>query len=126
MMIKILAFLFSFLSFSFQSEEPVSWKYNLNKIDSNQYNLTLDAEIIEGWKLYSQYSPVEGTATEFVFLTPNLSSDIKEKFDESNPIVGYDNVFDMDLPYFNNSTSFSKIIDLQDINLVQFTTYPNQ
>ena len=71
-MIKILAFLFSFLSFSFQSEEPVSWKYNLSKIDSNQYNLTLDAEIIEGWKLYSQYSPVEGTATEFVFLTPNL------------------------------------------------------
>ena len=120
MMIKILAFLFSFLSFSFQSEEPVSWKYNLSKIDSNQYNLTLDAEIIEGWKLYSQYSPVEGTATEFVFLTPNLSSDIKEKFDESNPIVGYDNVFDMDLPYFNNSASFSKIIDLQDLNLESF------
>ena len=120
MIIKILAFLFSFLSFSFQSEEPVSWKYNLSKIDSNQYNLTLDAEIIEGWKLYSQYSPVEGTATEFVFLTPNLSSDIKEKFDESNPIVGYDNVFDMDLPYFNNSASFSKIIDLQDLNLDSF------
>ena len=120
MMIKILAFLFSFLSFSFQSEEPVSWKYNLSKIDSNQYNLTLDAEIIEGWKLYSQYSPVEGTATEFVFLTPNLSSDIKEKFDESNPIVGYDSVFDMDLPYFNNSASFSKIINLQDLNLESF------
>ena len=81
MMIKILAFLFSLLSFSFQSEEPVSWKYELIKIDSNQYNLILDAKIIEGWKLYSQYSPVEGTATEFVFLTPNLSSDIKEKFD---------------------------------------------
>ena len=74
MMIKILAILFSFLSFSSQSEEPVSWKYELIKIDSNQYNLTLDAEIIEGWKLYSQYSPVEGTATEFVLLTPNLSS----------------------------------------------------
>ena len=120
MMIKILAFLFSFLSFSFQSEEPVSWKYDLIKIDSNQYNLTLDAEIIEGWKLYSQYSPVEGTATEFVFLTPNLSPDIKEKFDESKPIVGYDNVFDMDLPYFNNNASFSKIIDLQDLNLESF------
>ena len=120
MMIKILAFLFSFLSFSLQSEEPVSWKYDLIKIDSNQYNLTLDAEIIEGWKLYSQYSPVEGTATEFVFLTSNLSSDIKEKFDESKPIVGYDNVFDMDLPYFNNNASFSKIIDLQDLNLESF------
>ena len=119
-MLKILAFLFSFFSFAFQSEEPVSWKYELSKIDNDQYNLTFNAEIIDGWKLYSQYSPVEGTATEFVFLTPDLSSDIKEKFDESDPIVGYDNVFDMDLPYFINNASFSKIINLEDLNLESF------
>ena len=119
-MLKILALLFSFFSFAFQSEEPVSWKYELSKIDNYQYNLTFNAEIIDGWKLYSQYSPVEGTATEFVFLTPDLSSDIKEKFDESDPIVGYDNVFDMDLPYFINNASFSKIINLEDLNLESF------
>ena len=119
-MLKILAFLFSFFSFLSQSEEPVGWEYELSKIDNYQYNLTFNAEIIDGWKLYSQYSPIDGTATEFVFLTPSLSSNIKEKFDESDPIIGYDNVFNMDLPYFNNDASFSKIINIKDLNLESF------
>jgi len=116
-MLKILAFIFTFFSFSFQSEEPVTWKYELDKIDNYQYNLTFNAEIIDGWKLYSQYSPIEGNATEFIFLTPGLSSNIKEKFDESEPIVGYDNVFDMDLPYFNYQASFSKTINLKGLDI---------
>jgi len=119
-MLKILAFIFTFFSFSFQSEEPVTWKYELDKIDNYQYNLTFNAEIIDGWKLYSQYSPIEGNATEFIFLTPGLSSNIKEKFDESEPIVGYDNVFDMDLPYFNYQASFSKTINLKGLDIESF------
>jgi len=119
-MLKILAFIFTFFSFSFQSEEPVTWKYELDKIDNYQYNLTFNAEIIDGWKLYSQYSPIEGNATEFIFLTPGLSSSIKEKFDESEPIVGYDNVFDMDLPYFNYQASFSKTINLKGLDIESF------
>ena len=77
-MVKILVFLFSFFSFLFQSQEPVSWKYELDKIDNYQYKLTFNAEIIDGWKLYSQYSPIEGNATEFVFLNPDLNSAIKK------------------------------------------------
>ena len=50
-MVKILVFLFSFFSFSFQPEEPVSWKYELDKIDNYQYKLTFNAKIIDGWKL---------------------------------------------------------------------------
>ena len=72
-MVKILVFLFSFFSFSFQPEEPVSWKYELDKIDNYQYKLTFNAEIIDGWKLYSQYSPIEENATEFVFLNLNIT-----------------------------------------------------
>ena len=119
-MVKILVFLFSFFSFSFQPEEPVSWKYELDKIDNYQYKLTFNAEIIDGWKLYSQYSPIEGNATEFVFLNPDLNSAIKEKFDESDPIIGFDNVFDMDLPYFNYEASFNKIINLKNLDLESF------
>ena len=46
-MVKILVFLFSFFSFSFQPEEPVSWKYELDKIDNYQYKLTFNAKIID-------------------------------------------------------------------------------
>ncbi len=115
-MIKILALLFSLFSVFSQSEEPVKWKYELDKIENNKFNLTFSAEIIDGWKLYSQYSPIEGTATEFIFLNSELSSSEKEKFNESEPIVGYDNVFDIDLPYFINEASFNKIIDLNNLD----------
>ena len=87
-MVKILVFLFSFFSFLFQSQEPVSWKYELDKIDNYQYKLTFNAEIRDGWKLYSQYSPIEENATEFVFLNPDLNSAIKEKFDERFSMIG--------------------------------------
>ena len=119
-MVKILVFLFSFFSFSFQPDEAVSWKYELDKIDNYQYKLTFNAKIIDGWKLYSQYSPIEENATEFVFLNPDLNSAIKEKFDESDPIIGFDNVFDMDLPYFNYEASFNKIINLKNLDLESF------
>jgi len=115
-MIKILALLFSLFSVFSQSEEPVKWKYELDKIENNKFNLTFSAEIIDGWKLYSQYSPIEGNATEFIFLNSELSSSEKEKFNESEPIVGYDNVFDIDLPYFINEASFNKIIDLSNLD----------
>jgi thiol:disulfide interchange protein DsbD len=119
-MIKVLAFLISFFSFFQQSEEPVKWQYELDKIENNKFKLTFNAEIIDGWKLYSQYSPIEGNATEFKFFNSELISNEEEKFYETEPIIGYDNVFKLDLPYFVNEASFYNIIDLKNINSESF------
>ena len=119
-MIKVLAFLISFFSFFQQSEEPVKWQYELDKIENNKFKLTFNAEIIDGWKLYSQYSPIEGNATEFKFFNSELISNEEEKFYETEPIIGYDNVFKLDLPYFVNEASFYNIIDLNNINSESF------
>ena len=55
--------LFSFISIFYlnaQDIEPVKWDYNVNKINDNEYNISFSASILEGWKLYSQFSPDEG------------------------------------------------------------------
>ena len=69
-MIKNLLFAFiTLLPLNAQDTEPVSWTYEVTKLNSLEYQISLNAEIIDGWKLYSQFSPEEGSvATSFTFL----------------------------------------------------------
>jgi thiol:disulfide interchange protein DsbD len=61
-MIKNLLFtFFTLMSLNAQDTEPVSWTYELTKLNSLEYQISFNAEIIEGWKLYSQFSPEEGS-----------------------------------------------------------------
>ena len=69
-MIKNIFFaIISVLSLNSQEKEPVSWTYEVNKVSNLDYEITFEAVIIDGWKLYSQFSPEEGSiATSFKFL----------------------------------------------------------
>ena len=54
---------FSFISIftlNAQDIEPVEWEYDVNKINDTEYNISFSASILDGWKLYSQFSPDEG------------------------------------------------------------------
>ena len=64
--------LFSFISiFSLNAQdiEPVEWQYDVNKINDTEYNISFSASILEGWKLYSQFSPNEGASCTFCILS---------------------------------------------------------
>ena len=57
-MIKHLFFaLTSIFYLNSQEIEPVTWSYEVEKLNNLNYKITFDAEIIDGWKLYSQFSP---------------------------------------------------------------------
>ena len=109
-MIKNIFFGFiSLLSLNSQEKEPVSWSYEVVKVNNLEYQISFDAEIIDGWKLYSQFSPEEGSvATSFKFLNNDNSYDASEIFNEDPYIIGYDNVFKMDLFYFEHKASFNQ------------------
>ena len=63
-MIKNIFFaIISVLSLNSQEKEPVSWSYEVNKVSNLDYEITFDAVIIDGWKLYSQFSPEEGSSS---------------------------------------------------------------
>ena len=120
-MIKNIFFGFiSLLSLNSQEKEPVSWSYEVVKVNNLEYQISFDAEIIDGWKLYSQFSPEEGSvATSFKFLNNDNSYDASEIFNEDPYIIGYDNVFKMDLFYFEHKASFNQSFRLKNKDLNQ-------
>ncbi len=120
-MIKNIFFGFiSLLSLNSQEKEPVSWSYEVVKVNNLEYQISFDAEIIDGWKLYSQFSPEEGSvATSFKFLNNDKSYDASEIFNEDPYIIGYDNVFKMDLFYFEHKASFNQSFRLKNKDLNQ-------
>ena len=115
--------LFSFISiFSLNAQdiEPVEWQYDVNKINDTEYNITFSASILEGWKLYSQFSPNEGALpTSFSFIKNISGFEASELFNEDDYIVGFDNVFKMDLYYYENEAYFNQNVKLLDKDLNQ-------
>src|SRR5210317_187019 len=122
-MIKNLLFgIITLLPLSAQETEPVSWSYELTKLNSLEYQISFNAEIIDGWKLYSQFSPEEGSvATSFEFLDNDNNYFADEIFNEDPYIIGYDNVFKMDLYYFEGKANFNQSIKLnnKDVNQIK-------
>jgi thiol:disulfide interchange protein DsbD len=122
-MIKNLLFgIITLLPLSAQETEPVSWTYELTKLNSLEYEISLNAEIIDGWKLYSQFSPEEGSvATSFKFLNNDNNYFADEIFNEDPYIIGYDNVFKMDLFYFEGKANFNQSLRLnnKEVNQVK-------
>jgi thiol:disulfide interchange protein len=122
-MIKNLLFgIITLLPLSAQETEPVSWSYDLTKLNSLEYQISFNAEIIDEWKLYSQFSPEEGSvATSFKFLNNDNNYFADEIFNEDPYIIGYDNVFKMDLFYFEGKANFNQSLRLnnKDVNQVK-------
>ena len=120
-MIKNIFFaLLSVFSLNSQEQEPVKWSYEVEKLSNDRYEITFDAKIIDGWKLYSQFSPEEGSvSTSFNYINKNLDYEADKIFNENPYTVGYDNVFNMDLFYFEKEATFSQTINLLNSDLNQ-------
>ena len=117
---KIFFSFISILSLNAQDIEPVEWEYDVNKINDTEYNISFSASILDGWKLYSQFSPDEGALpTSFRFINNTSDFEADELFNEDDYIVGFDNVFKMDLFYYENEANFNQNIKLLDKDLNQ-------
>tara|TARA_B100000795_G_scaffold49129_1_gene32268 strand:+ start:3988 stop:5967 length:1980 start_codon:yes stop_codon:yes gene_type:complete len=104
--------------------EPVVWETHIEKIEDNRIILFFDASIAPKWHLYSQFSSKDGALpTEFVFnpIGYNRIGNV----DESISITEYDNVFEMDLTYFNEQATFKQEIFISDPSLTSITVEIN-
>ena len=119
---NILFSLISILCLNAQDIEPVEWNYDVVKINDTEYNISFNASILDGWKLYSQFSPADGALpTAFRFLESVSSFEADNLFNEDDYTVGFDNVFKMDLYYYENEANFNQNIKLldKDLNLIK-------
>lgn len=112
-------FLFGIFYLQAQIEEPVIWKSSLERVSGDRYLLKFEAQITPKWHLYSQFSNPEGAIpTEFFFDTVK-GYKLIGGVEESESITKFDQVFEMDLTFFNNSASFQQEIDITATNLTK-------
>ncbi len=108
-----LAGLMSFGHASAQMDDPVQWSASTRKIDDKKFEVIITAQIAKGWHLYSTKLPEGGPLpTNFSFDKPNgykLIGGVKEV---SKSKTEHDEVFNLDLSFFEGEAKFSQLIEL--------------
>ncbi|MCM5662661.1 protein-disulfide reductase DsbD domain-containing protein [Galbibacter mesophilus] len=108
----VILFLTMGIHLNAQVYDPVSWSTSVERISENEYDLIATATIEEGWHLYSQNVPEGGPiATTFTFETV-YGMEMEGETKEGKGHQVYDEVFEMDITYFENKAVFEQRIRL--------------
>lgn len=98
--------------------EPVTWKSSIESLGEARYRLHFEAQIATKWHLYSQYSNPEGAIpTEFKFTEEGVGYQRIGLVEESESVLEYDSVFEMELTFFNENAQFYQEIIITDSSL---------
>lgn len=101
-----------------QIYEPIEWDTEVQQISEDEYQLIFHAKIEDKWHLYSQYLPPESTLpTSFSFSDAGTQFELIGETEESQPVIAFDKVFEMELSYFEDEARFSQNIKVLDKNL---------
>ncbi len=119
-LLLVTTLLFSGSLFS-QTLDPIKWKANVEKESEDVYVLTFKATLDKGWHLYSQNEAetdeIAPTPTEFSFNATAETYQLLGETIEPKGIEKYDNIFEMDVKYFEDEVVFTQKIKLLDKNL---------
>ena len=113
-------YLFLLLSFTQlllaqNEDEPVQWTTQLNKISEAVVELEFNASIAEKWHLYSLEEFEEGPLpTEFIFVFDSLKLSLAGSTTSGIPKVEFDQIFQIDLPFFDKEAVFKQQFKLLD------------
>jgi thiol:disulfide interchange protein len=103
-------------------EEPVAWTTSVDRISKNVITLQFDATIAEKWHLYSLEEFDDGPLpTEFTFVFDSLQIQLEGKTTSGTPKRAFDEIFQIDLPFFDNEAQFTQRFTLLDPNTKQIS-----
>ncbi|MGB0777058.1 MAG: protein-disulfide reductase DsbD family protein [Flavobacteriaceae bacterium] len=129
---KKLITLFSFLILGLtasqaQIYDPVSWNTRVEKTGKNTYNLITTASIETGWHVYSQVIPDPDNGpipTEFNYiLSSENGQNLVGSTLEGDGHESFDQVFQMDIKFFENKAKFVQQIESDSTNIIQGSVY---
>ncbi len=97
--------------------DPVKWSLKIDKVSDDTYDLTYQANLDEGWYVYSQYLESEDgpQKTEFNY-DPSDAFTLVGKNEEISDYrkAGYDEFFDMEVVKFKKHVDFKQRIKTTD------------
>lgn len=116
--ITLLLFAFS-SSLKAQIYDPITWETSVEKISDSEFDLIIKAVLEDKWHLYSQIIPDDGPIpTSFSFVPDKESYQLSGKTLEGEGHEGFDQVFEMNIKYFENEAVFKqRVILLTDAEI---------
>lgn len=97
--------------------DPVKWSFRSRKIDEETYELRVEAEIDEGWKIYSMHQEEGGPNPTEIILEEGAYELIGEMKESPKAKGGHDEVFDMDVLSLKGKALYTQEIKSSDPNL---------
>jgi thiol:disulfide interchange protein DsbD len=113
MMKRKFLFVLLLLSAVAQSQilKPITWTSGTEKVSDSEFDLVITAEIDPGWHLYSQKVPEGGPIpTTISFSDPGDAFQLIGSPTEGEGHEEFDNVFEMDIKYFEHQAVFKQRI----------------
>src|SRR5690606_27153049 len=123
--IFILTFLLTTAGFA-QIQDPVKWQSKIEQSGDNEYVITLNGTIEQGWHMYSQHTPLGGPLpTELIFENAEGNYEPIGKAEESEYISQYNDVFEVDEYYFADEVTFTQKVKVTnpDVENIQLTLF---
>ena len=109
----LIAFLVFAVSGTFaQVVNPVKWSVGFKKLPNNEAVILLKANVEQGWHIYGLNVPSGGPiSTSFTF-TPANGAKISGKPAAKEPKTKFEDVFKMNVPYYNGEVVFQQKVKL--------------
>jgi len=102
-----------------QIEEPITWDSHLEKENDSIYKLSFTAKLEKGWHLYAQDIDDEGPIpTTFTFADAGKAYELIGETSEPNVPTIFDEVFGMEIKYFEEEATFYQTIKVLDKDAV--------
>ena len=106
--------------FAQTEDNPVVWSYEVKKISDTEYDLVIKGDIMEGWHIYSQFTPEGGPLqSEFTFEEAGERYELIGETNEGKTVREYSDIFGVDEVFFKNKALFTQRIKLIDPNVDQ-------
>ena len=122
----ILLSLSSLSLFSQDDKNPVKFSQEFRKISDTEYELIMKADIYEGWHVYSQKTADGGSLpSEFSYEKAGDDYELVGETTESETIVEYSDIFEVDETFFKENAVFKQKIKLlkPDVNQVDVNLF---
>lgn len=102
---------FSYANAQTEMNDPVKWDFRVEKIADNEYKLIFEANIEDGWAIYSQHIEEGGPIpTEFT-IEDNGGVELIGKVIEPEKVEkSYDDMFEMELIKIKGSPEFYQVV----------------
>ena len=115
-------FFINLTAFAQTDENPAVWSHEVNKLSDTEYELVFKAKIMDGWHIYSQYTDEGGSLpSEFTFEKAGEHYELVGKTEESETIIEYSDIFEVDETFFKEEAIFTQKIKLLDPEVNQIS-----